>query len=733
MAVVTSDWFFPKRRATAPADGARSSTIRMLRFLMAAALLLPLSLFLFASWIGYQDIHTLTDERIERSLDVLQEQAVRVFQSINLALVAVDEMLGNRSDEDIAREQTELHDRLRRIALELPEVQSIWSFDAAGHAQVTGTVAPAPTSTDYSQEDFFRIHQSGYAGTHIGEHHASQFGGQSFFTVSRAQRDAGGRLRRVIEVSVLPGSFTQFYSKLVNASNAQYAMIREDGLILTRHPQLAGGNARLDSRSGFGQTVAANPQGGFYTVASQVDRIERRFGVRRVPGLPVFVTAGIATSEVQSEWLTRMGAHLIFGIPATLLLFGALGDLLRRTRKLYSEQDRREAAEAAMRQSQKMEAVGQLTGGVAHDFNNLLMIVIGNLEMLQRMLAKGLSTDWLKFHRCIENAMRGARRGASLTQQLLAFSRRQPLNPQPVDVNKLVQSASDLLGRSLGEAVSFEVVGGAGLWTVEVDPSQMEAAIVNLAVNARDAMPTGGKLTIETSNSFLDEAYCRKHAEVPSGQYVLTCVTDTGTGMSQEIIDRAFEPFFTTKPPGSGTGLGLSQVYGFVLQSGGHLKLYSEPGHGTTVKLYLPRFMGRPVAEEKEAPLAASAGFGEQVLLVEDDNEVRTYVVEMLSELNYEVTEAANAELALEVFDGRRFDLLLTDVVLPGLNGRQLAEELKSRQSDLKVLFMTGYSRNAIVHQGRLEPGVVMVQKPVSANELAGKIREVLGAKMPGS
>jgi two-component system NtrC family sensor kinase len=551
--------------------------------------------------------------------------------------------------------------------------------------------------------------------------------------VSRGQRDGAGRLLRVIEVSVLPSSFTQLYSKLVNAADAQYAMIREDGLILTRHPQLADGNVTLDARSGFGRAVAANPQGGFYTVASQVDAIERRFGVRRVPGLPVFVTAGIAISAMKWEWITGMGAHLIFGIPATLLLFGAVADVLRRTRKLYAEQDRREAAEAAMRQSQKMEAVGQLTGGVAHDFNNLLMIVIGNLEIVQRMFAKGLSTDWMKFHRCIENAMHGARRGATLTRQLLAFSRRQPLNPQPADVNKLVQSASELLARSLGETVSLEVVGGAGLWTVEVDHSQMEAAIVNLAVNARDAMPTGGKLTIETSNAFLDEAYCRKHTEVRPGQYVLTCVTDTGTGMSQGVIDRAFEPFFTTKPPGSGTGLGLSQVYGFVKQSGGHLKLYSEPRHGTTVKVYLPRFIGAPVVEEREVPLAVSTGAGEHVLLVEDDNEVRSYVVEMLSELNYEVTEAADAERALEIFDGRRFDLLLTDVVLPGLNGRQLADELKSRQADLKILFMTGYSRNAIVHQGRLDPGVVMVQKPVTASELAGKIRDVLGAKTPVS
>jgi len=503
-------------------------------------------------------------------------------------------------------------------------------------------------------------------------------------------------------------------------------MIREDGLILTRFPALPSGNARLDQNSGFGRTIAANPQGGLYTVASQVDHIERRFGVRKLPDYPLFVTAGIGISEMNWEWLTGMGAHLIFGIPATLFLFGALSDVLRRTRRLYTEQDRREAAEEAMRQAQKMEAVGQLTGGVAHDFNNLLMIIIGNLEMIQRLFEKGAIADPAKLVRCVGNAMHGARRAATLTQQLLAFSRRQVLNPRSLDVDRLVKNLSDFLARSLGETISMEVVGSAGLWKVAADHAQMEAAIVNLAVNARDAMPNGGKLTIETSNAYLDEVYCRHYEDVRPGQYVLTSVTDSGVGMPQHIIDRAFEPFFTTKSPGSGTGLGLSQVYGFVKQSGGHLKLYSELGHGTTVKIYLPRMLGDSVGEEKvEGPLV-KAGSGERLLVVEDDSEVRAYVVETLSDLKYQVHEAADGERALQDFAGQSFDLLLTDVVLPGMNGRQLAEQLKSRQANLKVLFMTGYSRNAIVHQGRLDPGVHMVQKPITANELAVKISEIL-------
>jgi two-component system, NtrC family, sensor kinase len=706
----------------------RLATLRLLRIMMAAALLLPLLLFTFASWVSYKDIHALTDERIERSLDVVQEQALRVFQSINLAFAAVDDLLGTRSGIEIENDQARLHDRLDLIASKLPEVQSIWVFDRFGLPQATSTHYPAPVLPDYGNDPYFRVPEGGYLGIYIGGHQESRSGGQPFFPVSRGRRDAAGAFQGVIEISVLPSAFAEFYSRLVSTPGLQYALIRDDGLILTRYPQMTPGDARLDEHSGFARTIKANPERGFYTAASQVDHIERRFGERRLPGYPVYMTAGIATAEMTREWLTGMGAHLIFGIPATLLLFGALANVLWRTERLYAEQDRRQAAEDSMRQAQKMEAVGQLTGGVAHDFNNLLMIIIGNLETVQRAAGNGTESPSAKLQRCVANAMHGARRAATLTQQLLAFSRRQPLSPRPLDVNQLVKGLSDFLVRSLGETISLEVVGTAGLWRVEVDHAQLEAALINLAINARDAMPGGGKLTIETGNAYLDDAYCRQHADVRPGQYVLTSVSDTGSGMSQAVLDRAFEPFFTTKPTGSGTGLGLSQVYGFVKQSGGHLKIYSELGHGTTVKIYLPRMAGQSLREEKTGRPAIEVGRGERVLVVEDDHEVRAYAVETLAELNYDVCEAPDAEDALKIFKGQRFDLLLTDVVLPGMNGRQLADQLKSRQSDLRVLFMTGYSRNAIVHHGRLDPGVDMVQKPVTATELAAKIREVLDA-----
>lgn len=386
----------------------------------------------------------------------------------------------------------------------------------------------------------------------------------------------------------------------------------------------------------------------------------------------------------------------------------------------------RQTVEEALRQAQKMEVVGQLTGGVAHDFNNLLQIVVGNLEMLQR----NLTGEQPRLRRATENAMTGARRAATLTQRLLAFSRRQPLEPKPINANALVSGMAELLSRTLGETISLETVQGAGLWRVEADPNQLESAILNLAVNARDAMPEGGRLTIETTNTHLDRGYAADHAEVQPGQYVLISVSDTGTGMDRETVSRVFEPFFTTKEVGRGTGLGLSMVYGFVKQSGGHVKIYSEPGEGTTVKIYLPRLVGEAAdgapGEESHAPEGTHS---ETVLVVEDDDDVRAYSVEMLREFGYRVLEAHDGPSALRLLErqGPAIDLLFSDVVLPGgMNGEQLSQQARTMVPGLRVLFTTGYARNAIVHHGRLDSGVQLITKPFTFRELAARVRDVL-------
>ncbi|WOH61741.1 PAS domain S-box protein [Bradyrhizobium sp. BWC-3-1] len=381
--------------------------------------------------------------------------------------------------------------------------------------------------------------------------------------------------------------------------------------------------------------------------------------------------------------------------------------------------------EEALRQSQKMEAVGQLTGGVAHDFNNLLQIILGNLDTLQR----NLPAESGRLQRAARNAMTGAQRAATLTQRLLAFSRRQPLDPKPLDVNALVNGLSDMIHRTLGETIDVETVLGAGVWRVEADPAELEAAVINLAVNARDAMTNGGRLTIETSNAHIDEAYVAAHTEVVPGQYVAIAVTDMGVGMDSKTVAQAFEPFFTTKAVGKGTGLGLSQVYGFVKQSGGHVKIYSEVGQGTTVKLYLPRLATQAAgAEQVESNPSPEAAQEETVLVLEDDDEVRAYSVETLRELGYRVIEAHDGPSALRLLERQpRVDLLFTDVVLPGgLTGAQVAAQAKTVRPTLKVLFTTGYARNAIIHHGRLDKGVQLLVKPFSFSDLAAKVRDVL-------
>jgi PAS domain S-box-containing protein len=381
--------------------------------------------------------------------------------------------------------------------------------------------------------------------------------------------------------------------------------------------------------------------------------------------------------------------------------------------------------ENRLRQSQRLEAVGQLTGGVAHDFNNLLTVIMGNAETLMHALG-----DDPKMRALAELTVTAAERGAELTQRLLAFARRQALTPKAIDIDALLAGMNELLARALGEHVEIELVRAAGLWRAFVDAAQLENAVLNLCINARDAMPEGGLLTIETANVTLDDTYARNADEVAPGDYVMVAVSDTGAGMPPEIVARAFEPFFTTKDVGKGTGLGLSMVHGFIKQSQGHVKIYTEEGHGTTIKLYLPKAAD---GEERAGPAQTAPktieGGSERILLVEDDAQVRDHVGAQLRDLGYDVVAVADAAAALSVLDEGTFDLLFTDIVMPGgMNGRQLAEEAHSRRPLLRVLFSSGYTDNAIVHHGRLDHGVHLLNKPYRRSDLAAKLREVLKA-----
>ena len=391
--------------------------------------------------------------------------------------------------------------------------------------------------------------------------------------------------------------------------------------------------------------------------------------------------------------------------------------------RVIEEVFQRSRAEEQLRQIQKMEAVGQLTGGIAHDFNNMLAVILGGLTLMKRKLAKG-ETDVERF---ADGAIEGAQRAAALTQRLLAFSRQQPLAPEPLSANNLVSGMSELLSRTLGEPVKVETVLAAGLWQILADRVQLENAIINLSVNARDAMPEGGKLTIETSNAYVDDTFAKEFAITP-GQYVLIAVADSGVGMTPDVLAKAFDPFYTTKEVGRGTGLGLSQVYGFVRQSGGHVKIYSEVDVGTTVKIYLPRHRGENGAETtKPGPAVVRGSAREIVMVVEDEDRVRAVSVEALRELGYAVVEASNPLEALRLLErGQEVHLLFTDVVMPDMSGRELADRARSYIADLKILYTTGYTRNAIVHNGVLDPGTNLLTKPFTVEELASKVRAML-------
>lgn len=392
--------------------------------------------------------------------------------------------------------------------------------------------------------------------------------------------------------------------------------------------------------------------------------------------------------------------------------------------KVTRDMTERRLMQEQLHQSQKMEAIGQLTGGVAHDFNNLLTVILGNLDTL----SQHLPAEQIRWRRCVDQALRASERAASLTQQLLAFARRQPLKPKAVDINRLLTGWTDMIRRTLPESINIRRVEDDGAGNAEIDPNQLESALLNLVVNARDAMPGGGTLTIETANTFISDADVRLLPDLKPGSYVVICVTDTGAGMAQEVLDRAFDPFFTTKPLGQGTGLGLSQVFGFVKQSGGHIKIYSRPGHGTTIKIYLPQ-LRQP--EDAAAPQRTAHQIGqvrdETILVVEDNEAVRSFTTDTLREFGFNVMEAIDASEVLKILDrDRRVDLLFTDIGLPGLNGRELAATVQRRYPNVRLLFTSGYAQMPSPTMSSAVMDIPLLSKPFTRAQLYERICQSL-------
>jgi two-component system NtrC family sensor kinase len=706
-------------------------------WMLAAAIVFPLAVFAVGSVISYRQNEEDARDRLRRNLGTVYEHALKVLETIELSSRYVDELLDNVTDNDIRATEAGFNGRLHALTDTLPQLADIWVVDANGRPLVSGTVFPIPRQLDLSDRDYFRVHKND-AGTGlvVGEvvtaRATNERGQPRFFSISRKRVTPDGRFAGVVVISISPDYFRDYYNTLTQPVVA--ALIRRDGLVLARYPELPQVTARLNPGGPLGTQIASGREYGTLTTVSAFDNKERIFVFRKLPRIDVYVTAGIDTADINEAWMAGMARHLIFGAPATAAMIALCLIALARTRReaatnamLRAEIARREASEEALRQAQKMEAVGRLTGGIAHDFNNLLTAIVGNLDLALRRI-----DGQERVHGWLSNCRQAANRAATLVQRLLAFSRQHPLEVKSVDVNRLVQNMSELLSRTIGETVAIETVLAGGLWSAAIDPNQLENAIVNLAVNARDAMADGGSLTIETANCHLDEHYVEQAgAEIPPGQYVMVAVSDSGSGMTPEVQTRAFEPFFTTKPAGVGTGLGLSQVYGFAKQSGGHIRIYSEVGQGTTVKLYFPRFTGADIpvwnVPEPAAPALRTEGT-ETVLVVEDDIQVNKLAVEALQERGYRVMSASDGPAALRLLEtAPHIDLLLTDVVLPGgMNGRELTDAVGRLRPAIKILYMTGYTRNAIIHHGRLDPDIDLLTKPFTADALTRKVRRVL-------
>jgi two-component system NtrC family sensor kinase len=704
---------------------ARESAVRLLKLMMIASLVLPAAVFAYASFVTYHDIQAAADERIERSIDVMQQQALRVFETVDRTFAEVDEIVRGMSNDQIRAAQTSLHTRLDRIKGVMPQVQTIMLIGNDGHALASSMLETVKPDADFSDRDYFIAQANHDAGTYVSDLRAPRLSGtgDDFFVLSHRLRADDGSFRGIIAVALRPNYFENFYALVGQTPGNFYSLLRADGTILARFPYDKTRTRQLSGNSAFNAAISTGAERGLYTVKSEIDGIPRRMGFRKLEGFPAYALAGTETSEIQAEWLSAVGSYLMFGLPAALLLFGVLWIALKRTERLHEEAERREMAEDALRQAQRLEAIGQLTGGVAHDFNNLLMIVSGTVQRLRRHVTGESETHLLD---TIANA---TERGGSLTRQLLAFSRRQMLQPSVIDLSEHLPEIKDMLSRSLRGDIVIRVVVPRRPCYVKVDPSEFELALLNLAFNARDAMPSGGTLTI-TAKPVLMRG--QSSEEGLNGEFVAVRVADTGTGIAPEVLPRVFEPFFTTKDVGKGTGLGLSQVYGFARQSGGAASISTSPRRGTAVTLFLPRTWEAPAQPREQSEAARTAPAAGTVLLVEDNAEVAEVAKAYLEQLGYHVRHAISAPAALALLEHEAdIDLVFSDILMPGgMNGLELADAVRRKYPELAVLLTTGYSSSA---QDALRRGFEVLQKPYDLAALERALHEAQGAREHGA
>jgi two-component system NtrC family sensor kinase len=702
---------------------ARESAVRLLKLMMVASLVLPAALYGYASWVSYRDIHAAADERIERSLDVQQEQALKVFETVDRTFAEVDEIVRGMPDDEIRAAQPRLHPRLAQIAEVMPQLQAIVLIGRDGRPLASSALETVKTDVNFADRDYFKAQADKDAGTYVSDVRTPNLSsvGRDFFDLSRRLESPNKSFKGVIAVAVRPKYFEDFYTLIGQTRGSFYALARDDGAVLARYPLRSNRTQRLSPTSALRMAIDHGLTQSLFTVNSEIDGVPRRIGFRKLAGYPVYALAGTSIAAINHEWLMAIGTHLIFGLPATLLLFAVLWFALRRTQRLHDEAERREMAEGALHQAQQLQAIGQLTGGVAHDFNNLLMIVSGSVQRLRRHIK-----DDKQIH-LLDAITTATQRGESLTRQLLTFSRRQTLQPSVIDLAERLPEIKDMLSRSLRGDIEIRVGVPRRSCAVKVDPSELELALLNLAVNARDAMPSGGTLTITAKPVVLRG---KVSEEGLAGDFVAIRVADTGSGIPADVLPRVFEPFFTTKDVGKGTGLGLSQVYGFAHQSGGAATIASSARRGTVVSLFLPRTWETPVQPHEPSATVAAKKHAGTVLLVEDNAEVAEVTKAYFEELGYKVKQAASAQGGLDlVEDERDIDLVFSDILMPGgMNGLELADAIRRRFPHIVVLLTTGYSSSA---QDAVSQGFAVLQKPYDIAALDRALREAQRAAAP--
>ncbi|MGC1108240.1 MAG: cache domain-containing protein [Methylovirgula sp.] len=684
-------------------------------------------------------LRDISDEEHElTALDLLlAEETERTLQGVDLVLTSLQQDLaldGVTTPQEFIHLESDVttHALLKSRIVGIPQLQSVSMIGFDGRLVNSSNQNPASDINVAGSDYYGALRDNRNAGAYLS---VPVQNGNGTWVIYLARRldSSSGRFLGVVAAAIDLGYFENLYKTLGIGAHGAVSLWRRDAMLLARYPTLDGiGHVfHIATFSGIlrdGQPVT-------YEVAKALDGQARLVATMPIKNFPLVVNISKATREILADWyqvadLVAAGAALCLmalGFILWLLVrqLNAYEALARADRERNRAVAEREQAEAQLRQAQKLESIGQLTGGIAHDFNNLLTAVLGNLELMKKYTQDGDQ----RLNRWASNAFDAANRGAILTQRLLVFSRRQPLEPRAADLIAMLASMSDLLRRTLGENIEVATRVAPGLWPAFADLNQLDNAILNIAINARDAMDGHGQLTIAASNCHVAE---EEAGEIAPGQYVELSISDTGKGIEKDVLDRVFEPFFSTKPVGQGTGLGLSQVYGFIKQTGGHVTIDSVPGQGTTITLYLPR---AHVEEERaQQRLDAEEKVEEQVrgtvLVVEDDPDVRTYSAEILRDLGYRVREAGNAKTALETLrESNDFALLFSDVGLPGMNGTELAEEARRLRPQLKILLTTGYAQDALIEHGKFGPGVLLLPKPFARAELAEKIHQLLVAQ----